>query len=135
MGKLLGNRGLQVIAGRASNTADAFLEIDSMSIDDSTVAFTATDTALDDGGAVANEADANFDSAPTRSAQTVTHVATFGTAVFVGSTVKRIALHNAAAASVTSASDTWVGGVDGQSLVKSADYSLVLTLKITYTSL
>lgn len=134
MADLIVNRGLQVIGGRASNTADAFAEIDSMSIDDSSVAFAATDTALNSGGAVTTEADADFDSTPTRASQTITHIATFGTGVFNGATIRRIALHNAAAASVSSSSTTLVCGVDGQSLAKTADFSVTITLKITYTS-
>jgi hypothetical protein len=133
MAKLIVDRGLQVIGGRASNTADAFLEIDSISVDDSSTAFAATDTALNSGGAVTNEADANFDSTPTRSGQVITHVATFATGV-ANFTIRRIALHNAAAASVTSSSTTLVAGIDGQSITKTSDFSVTITVKITYTS-
>jgi hypothetical protein len=127
------NRGLQVIGGRASNTADAFVEIDSMSVDDSATAFAAGDTALNSGGAVTNEADLDFDATPTRSSQTVSHVATFGTGA-ANFTIRRIALHNAAAASVTTSSTTLVAGIDGQSLAKTSDFTLAITVRITYTS-
>lgn len=127
------NRGLQVIGGRASNTADAFAVIASMSVDDSTVAFVAGDTALNSGGAVTNEADLDFDATPTRSNQTVSHTATFGTGT-ANFTIRRIALHNAAAASVTTSSTTLVAGIDGQALAKTADFTLAITVRITYTS-
>lgn len=129
MASIIVNRGLQVIGGRASNTADSFDYIRSMSVDDSAVAFTATDTTL---GSPTNEADADFDTTPTRSAQTVTHVATFGTGV-ANFNIKRIALHNAAAASVTGSSTTLCAGIDGQSLTKTSDFSMTITVKITYT--
>lgn len=103
-----------------------------MSVDDSTVAFTDTDTALDDGGVVSNEADVDFDATPTRSGQTVSHVATFGTGV-ANFTIKRIALHNAAAASVTTASDTLVAGLDGQTFGKTSSFSITFTLNVLYS--
>lgn len=127
------NRGLQVIGGRASSTADAFAAIASMSVDDSTVAFAAGDTALNSGGAVTNEADLDFDATPTRSNQTVSHTATFGTGA-ANFTIRRIALHNAAAASVSTSSTTLVAGIDGQSLAKTSDFTLAITVSITYTS-
>lgn len=133
MAKILVDQGLQMIADRASGVAGAGAAIASMSIDDSANAFAAGDTALNSGGAVSNEADANFTGTPTRSGQTVTHIASFaaGTGTM---TIKRIALHNAAAASVSSSSTTLIAGVDGQSLTKPSDLALTITLKITYTS-
>lgn len=132
MAKKIVNQGLQFAVGRLSNTADSFGALQSMSVDDSTVAFAAGDTALNSGGAVSNEADANFDVTPTRSAQTTTHTATFGTGVSL--TIKRIALHNAVASSVTTSSTTLFGGIDGQSLVKDSGYSLVIKVTIAATS-
>lgn len=131
MANLVVNRGLQVIGGRASNTADAFTEIDSMSIDDRAVAFVAGDTTL---GSPTNEADANFDSTPARTSQTVRHTATFGTGVFNGNTIRRIALHSAAAASVSGSSTTLVAGVDTQSFAKTADFSITFSLDLVYTT-
>lgn len=129
MAAIIVNRGLQVIVGRASNTADSFAAIQSMSVDDGTVAFAAAHTALNSGGAITNEADVDFDSTPTRAAQTTTHVATFGTGV-ANFTIKRIALHNAAAASVTTSSTTLVAGVDGQSLTKTSSFSMLFRMTI-----
>lgn len=130
MASLTVNRGLQVIAGRASNTADAFAAIQVMSVDDSSTAFTATDTTL---GGPTNEFDAAFDATPTRSAQTVTHVMTVPT----GSgnfTIRRIALHNDTATNVTGTSITLCAGIDGQSLAKTSAFSLAITIQMTYTS-
>jgi hypothetical protein len=132
MASLIVNRGLQIIGERASGITQT--AITSMSIDDSSTAFAAGDTALNSGGAVTNEADADFDATPTRSSQTVSHVATFGTGVFNTNVIRRIALHNAAAASVSSSSTTLIAGVDGQSLTKNSSFSVTITLKITYTS-
>jgi len=126
------NRGLQVIGGRASSTADSFAAIQSLSVDDSSNAFAAGDTALNSGGAVSNEADADFDATPTRSSQTVTHVATFGTGV-ANFTIRRVALHNAAAASVSASSTTLVAGIDGQSLTKTSDFSMTFTVTVEYS--
>ena len=126
------NRGLQIIGGRTSNTADAFTELLTMSVDDSTVAFAAGDTALNTGGAVTNVYAKLFDSTPTRSAQTTTHLMTVPT----GSgnfTIRRIALHNLTAASVTASSTSLFGGIDGQSLTKTSDFTLALTLTVAYT--
>jgi hypothetical protein len=133
MASLIVNRGLQVIGGRASNTADAFLEIDTMAVDDATEPFLAADTKLDDGTGFTQEFDAAFDTTPTRSGQTVTHIMTIPT----GSgnfPIRRISLHNALAASVTGSSVTLVGGIDGQSLTKTSDFTLTITVNILYTS-
>lgn len=103
-----------------------------MSVDDSTVAFAAGDTALNTGGAVTNEFDQLLDAFATRSSQTVSHVATIPT----GSgnfTIKRIALHDDTATNVTTSSTTLVGGVDGQTLAKTSSFSLAITLSILYT--
>ena len=128
MAAIVVDRGLQVIGGRASSTGDAFAAIQAMAVDDSVTAFDAGDTSL---GSPTTEADSNFDSTPTRSAEEVSHVATFGTGVVL--TIRRISLHNAAAASVTGSSTTLVAGIDAQALTKTADFTLTLTVKISYT--
>jgi hypothetical protein len=133
MASLIVNRGLQVIGGRASNTADAFLEIDVMAVDDATEAFLAADTKMNDGTGFTQEFDAAFDSTPARTNQTVAHIMTIPT----GSgnfTIRRVSLHNALAGTVDGTSNTLVGGVDGQSLTKTSDFTLTITLNLTYTS-
>lgn len=104
-----------------------------MAVDDATEAFQAADTKLDDGTGYTQEFDAAFDSTPTESGQTITHIMTIPT----GSgnfTIKRISLHDDTAANVSGTSTTLVGGVDGQSLTKTSDFTLAITMKLTYTS-
>lgn len=133
MAQLITNRGLQVIGDRASAVSPTPNPIQTLSIDDSTVALAAGHTALNSGGAVTNEADVAFDSTPTRSGQVVSHVATVpaGTGTMF---VRRIALHNEAPGSVSSSSATLIGGVDAQSFDKPSTLALKFTLKITYTA-
>lgn len=129
MADLIVNRGLQMIADRASGVAGAGAVIQTMSVDDRATAFAAGDTTL---GTPTNEADVAI-AAPTRSGQTVTHVGTFDTSVAL--TIRRVALHNDTSANVSGTSTSLVAGVDGQSFVKTVDFSLVLTMKMTYTSI
>lgn len=140
MASLVVNNGLQRIGVQASQatgtgvTYSATRQIQSMSWDDSTTAFAAGHTALDSGGAVTNEIDANFDSTPTRSSQTISHIATIAAGSFNGNTVKRVALHDNTAANVSTSSTTLVAGVDAQSIVKNADFSLTTTMNLLYTN-
>lgn len=128
-------RGLLRIGQQASESTNynAARNIQTMSVDDSTVAFAAADTALNTGGAVTNMFDAVFDATPTEAAPAViSHVMT----IPVGSgnfTVRRIALHDDTAANVTTSSTTLVAGVDGQSLVKTSSFTLAITLVIAYS--
>lgn len=105
--------------------------IQTFSIDDRNVNFAAGDTSL---GGPTNVFDLGFDSTPTRSGQTVTHVATIaaGSGNF---TIRRIALHNDTVANVNGTSATLVAGVDNQSLTKLSGFALKITVDITYTSL
>jgi hypothetical protein len=129
--KLIVDRGLQLIADRASGVAGAGGAIATMSVDDSNTAFAAGNTSL---GSPTNEFDAALDSTPTRSGQTVTHIMTVPAGSFNGFTIKRIALHNDTAANVTGSSATLIAGIDGQSLAKTADFAVTLTLRILYAS-
>ena len=88
---------------------------------------------MNDGTGFTQEFDAAFDSTPTESGQTITHIMTIPT----GSgnfTIRRISLHDDTAANVTASSTTLVGGVDGQTLAKTVDFTLAITMKLTYTS-
>lgn len=129
MASIIVNRGLQVIAGRASSTSDSFAAVQSMAVDDSATSFLATDTSL---GSPSNVAAKAFDSTPSRSSQTVTHVATFAT-TDANFTVRRISLHNEVAGSVTGASTTLFSGIDSQSITKTSDFSMTITININYT--
>lgn len=128
-------RNLSFIGTAPGNVTTALTRyVMTMSIDDSTVAFSATDTALNSGGAVTNEYDVLLDATPTISGQTVTHTATIPSGA--GSqnfTIKRIALHDDLPANVTTSSSTLVAGSDGQSVLKTASFAIGLVLKITST--
>lgn len=135
MAKIIVNRGLLRIGQQTSESTNynAARNIQTMSVDSSSNAFTATDTALDSGGAVASEFDAAFDATPTESGTaTITHVMTIpsGSGNF---TIRRIALHDDTAANVTTSSTTLVAGIDGQSITKTSDFSLEITITMTYT--
>lgn len=129
MAKEIPTRGLQVAVGRLSATADSFLAVQVMSADDRAVAFVAGDTNL---GSPANVFDKAFDATPARTGQTVAHVTTFATGEANFNHV-RYALHNDTTANVTGASNTLVAGVDAQSILKTSDYALKITLNITAT--
>ena len=128
------NQGLQRIGINASQATaySASRYIRTMSIDDSSNAFAAGDTALNSGGAVSNAFDQALDSTPTRSSQTITHLCTIGTGDG-NFTIRRIALHDDTAANVTTSSTTLVGGIDGQALTKTSNFTITFTVNIQYT--
>jgi hypothetical protein len=135
MAAIICNRGLLRIGQQASESTNynAARNIQTMAVDDASEAFLAADTKMDDGTGFTQEFDAVFDATPTESGQTITHVMTIPT----GSgnfTIKRISLHDDTAGNVTSSSATLVGGVDGQSITKTSDFTLQITLKLAYTS-
>jgi hypothetical protein len=131
MASITVNQGLQMIGDRASGVAGAGAAAVSMAVDDSATAFAAGTTTL----ASPTNLQANaFDSTPTRSGQTVTHLMTLTTGQFNTFTVKRVSLHNVAAGSVTGTSTSLIAGIDGLSLTKQSTFSLKLTVQITYTS-
>ena len=129
MASIIVNRGLQIIGGRASNTADGFAAVQSMTVDDRSTAFASGNTTL---GSPTNVTAKAFDATPTRTNQRITHVATFATTE-ANFTIRRIALHNAAAGSVTGSSTTLFSGIDGQSITKTSDFSMSITINIDYT--
>lgn len=142
MSSITVNRGLQRIGVQASQatavsgpTYGAARHIQTMSVDDSAVAFDAADTALNTGGAVTNEFDAAFDAQPTRAAgtQTVSHTMTIpqGSGNF---TIRRIAFHDDTPGNVSTSSTTLVAGIDGQSITKTAAFSLALIVSLAYTN-
>jgi hypothetical protein len=129
MASIVVNRGLQVTGGILSGTADSFGALQSLAVDDDSDAFVAGDTTLGSPSSVAVVA---FDSTPTRSAQTVTHLGTLATGAG-NFPIRRISLHNAASGSVSGSSTTLYGGIDGQSLEKSSDFTITFTIRITQT--
>lgn len=134
------NNGLQRIGVQASEatagggpTFSASREIQDMSWDDSSVALAATDTALNDGGAVANQYDQAFDASPSRTAQTILHSSTIPTGQG-NFTIRRLTLHDDTAGNVSASSDTLVSGVDGQAFAKTSDFTLQTDLSHEYTT-
>lgn len=137
MASIIVNRGLLRIGQQASESTNynAARNIQCMAVDDATEAFLAADTKLNDGTGYTQSYSKDFDSTPSESGQTITHLMTIptGSANF---TIRRISLHDDTAANVGTAgtSVTLVGGVDGQALTKTSDFTLAITLKLTYTS-
>lgn len=133
---LVVNRGLLRVGQQASESTNYsdVRNIQVMSIDDSTVSFAASDTALNSGGAVTNEFDAAFSATPTESGTaTITHTMNVPT----GSgnfTTRRIALHDDVAGTVSTSSTTLVAGVDDKSLGKTSDLSMDISMTLIYTS-
>lgn len=140
MAALVFTRGLQRIGVQASQatagtgpTYSATRHIQTMSVDDNASAFQASDNDLDRAGAltIVNEFDAALTTL-TRTNQTITHAMTIPT----GSgnfTIRRIALHDDTPTNVTVSSDTVVAGIDGQSLAKTSDFTLAITVTLTYS--
>lgn len=129
------NRGLLRMGQQAfeSTNYNAARNIQVMSVDDSSVAFGQTDTALNTGGAVTNEFDDAFDSTPTESGQSITCIMTLQTTEG-NFTIRRVATHDDVAGTVSTSSTTLCQGIDGLSLTKTSDFTLAITLVTTYTS-
>lgn len=139
MASLITNQGLQMAGDRVSATTtipstNSTIFLQTMVIDDNTVAFAATHTTLNTGGATTNHLAKGFDATPTRASQTVSHVTTYTTAQFNGNSIRRISLHDRASASVNATSTTLFGGVDAQLLAKNSTFQISITTRITYTS-
>lgn len=132
MASLIVNQGLEnsgkLLAGIAGSTIIA-----AMSWDDNTTGFSAANTKLNDAGAISNFV-TNITSNTTVGSQTIQFEATVTTAQLNGVTIKRIALHNAATAAVTTASNTLYGGVDAQTIAKTSDFSLITRLQVQFRS-
>lgn len=131
--------GLQRIGVQASQassgagpTYSVSRHIQTMSVDDSSTAFAAGNTALNSGGAVTNEYDQALDGTPTRSGQVISHVMTIPTGQG-NFTIRRIALHDDTATNVTTSSSTLVAGIDGQSFTKTSDFTFGITFTLTYS--
>lgn len=136
MASLVVNQGLQRIGINASQAvgfaAGRFIQV--MAVDDATEAFLAADTKMNDGTGFTAEFDAVFDAPPTRTNQTITHVMTIPAGSFNAVPIRRVSLHDDTAATVGAASTSLVAGIDGQSLQKTADFDVKITVNILYTS-
>lgn len=120
-----------------STNYDAARNVQVMSVDIGTTVFAAAHTKLNDSADVTESAasyfDKVFDGVPTESVATITTVCTLTTAEG-NIVIKRIAQHDNTAANVTASSVSLVAGIDGQTLGKTADFSLALTLQMAFTS-
>lgn len=106
-----------------------------MGFDDSSTAFVASSTSHSTGSPtnmLGKALDATATGGAAASPYVVSHVATLTTAEFNTFTVKRIALHNLATAPVVG-STTIAFGIDSLSLMKTSGFSLISTLKLSYT--
>lgn len=137
MAALIFNQGLDRVAINASQATgySSSRYIRTMSVDDNSNAFAASDTSLNRGGAltVTNMFDEALDATPgAPSSRVVTHTMTIpaGSGNF---TIRRIALHDDTAANTTTSSTTLVAGIDGQSLTKTSDFSMAITVTVTYS--
>ena len=139
MASLITNQGLQFAGDRVSATTtipatNSTIFLQTMVIDDNTTAFASTHTTLNTGAATSNHLAKGFDSTPTRSGQTFSHVTTYATNQFNGNTIRRISLHDRASGSVNATSTTLFGGTDAQSLAKNSTFAVTITMRITNTS-
>lgn len=130
MAAVVTNLGLQLVGDRASAVAGFPGAIQAMSVDDSATSLNAATTNL---GSPTNFIAQSFDTTPTRSGQTVTHIATLAAGTFNGNTIKRVCLHDVVGGSVTATSTTLVGGIDSLSLLKGSTFSLAITVRLSYT--
>lgn len=128
----IGCQASQATGGNRAYSATRHIQVGS--VDDQSSAFLSTDQDLDRAGTltVTNMFDQVLNT-PTASANAITHTWTIAT----GSgnfTIRRIALHDDTTTNVTTASNTLVAGIDGQSLTKTSDFTITFTLILTYTS-
>lgn len=130
MAAIVTNLGLQLVGERASAVSGFGGAIQSMSVDDSATSLAAGTTNL---ASPTNFVAQTFDTPPTRSAQTITHIMTLAAGTFNGNTIKRVCLHNTVGGSVTATSTTLVGGIDSLSLLKGSTFSLAITVRLSYT--
>ncbi len=122
-----------------STNYNAAREVQTFSVDDSAVAIAATDTAANSGGAVTNFFDKARTSTPTEgtsgspaSATTTLSVQlTTAEAIY---TIKRILLHDDIVATVTSSTTTLWGGIDAQTLAHTADFTMTITVVVTWAN-
>jgi hypothetical protein len=127
--------GLKMVGDRASGVAGAAAAIAGTSFDDNTNAFANTHTACSTPGASPHFQGNALDATPIGPAAAtpyvVPHLCTLTTGQFNTFVVKRIALHNSA--SPTDSSATLMFGLDGLSITKQSSFALVPVFKLSYT--
>lgn len=125
MAAIITNQGLSVGLRRIYNISSE-VAVQKIAVDDSSTAFTPTDTALNSGGAVSNVFGRAIDT-KAETGQTATVDITLATSEG-NFTIRRISTHNTAG-SVTASSTTLCAGVDAQSLTKNSDFTLRIELE------
>lgn len=100
--------------------------VDAMAVSDFGV-LAATTTTI---GTATNKVIKAFDATPTRSANTVTCKTTYATTE-ANFAITTVTLHNDGAGVATGL----FGGIDAQSITKTADFSLTITVKVQYQTL
>lgn len=141
MAAIVVNQGLQRVGinasvvggGSAIGSSQSITRyIMTMAVDDNATGFSASHTNLLSAGSITNEFDQLLTALATRSGQAITHVTTYAT-TDANFTIKRVSLHDDTATNTTTTSTTLVCGVDGQTLGKTSDFTLAITLVLTYT--
>lgn len=127
--------GLKICGDRLSAVSGFGAAILGMSVD-SNAAFTNTDTTVSSTGGTPTNFQGNaLDSTPTGGAAATpyvtTHLMTLTTAQYNTFNVKRIATHNTAAPTTSSA--TVMFGIDGFSLLKANTFALLTYFKLSFT--
>lgn len=128
MANTITNLGLNNSADRDAQAGAPAIR-QSMSFDDSVTGINAATTNLGGPANLIVKSTTN-----TRAGQTVTYQAALGVGDFNGQTVRRFAIHNIVAASVTGASNTVEIGVDGQGIQKNSSFALTVNIQVTYAS-
>lgn len=126
------NQGLQTLLKLGFGITGA-TTIQSLSVDNSTSNFSATDTSLSSSRTgVTTVLGVNFNATPTISAQSVTFTATLSTSQYNGDTISGIAIHNVPGSSVTATSTSLIAGIAvNQSIAKNNTFSLQITGTMT----
>lgn len=138
MSDIVTNHGLQRIGVQSFQatgtgvTYNVARHIQTGSIDDNSGTVLSSHDQLNDRGAVSNQFDVVFDATPTRSGQTITCIFT----IVAGSgnfTIRTVSIHDDTVANVSASSASLVAAIDGQSLTKTADFSIEFTITMLFT--
>lgn len=136
MASIVVTRGLLQIGTHASQASGygSSRFIQTMAVDNSATAFVAGATTLGSPGSIFDQGfDATPSTATDSTSATITHITTYGTAN-ANFTIQRVSLHDSSSTGVTGSSVTLVAGIDAQSLTKTTDFTMAITLRLKYTS-
>lgn len=133
MANLVVNQGLNMIADRASGVAGAGAAIVTGAVDNTTGTTLAAHTKLNDLASSTSITALSFDSTPTRTGQVVSHIYTVGSGA-AAFAIGRFSLHNTASGSTTVSSTGLMAAVDGFTITQNGVFAIVVTFKLTYSS-